>query len=85
MLAELGIYAVSIELGGFTKETQQFYIEDKVALAGLLIDNERWITESFGFLFSKVECSEKGVNSMLALNKELRQIKTTFECKNFGF
>ena len=43
MLAELGIYALSVELGGGKRASQSFFIEDSDDLLELLIENDSWI------------------------------------------
>ena len=46
MLAELGIYAVSVELGGNTVENSAFFIEKGSALRGLMLENTPWIAQT---------------------------------------
>ena len=43
MLGELGIYAVSIELGGDTPATSAFFIKNSLDLQNLLLENQPWI------------------------------------------
>jgi len=45
MLSELGIYAVSVELGGDTIATSKFFITKADDLTKLLLENEPWISK----------------------------------------
>lgn len=46
MLGELGIYAVSVELGGLTKSTRSFFIEKASDLKEILLENSPWISKT---------------------------------------
>lgn len=50
MLAELGIFAVSVELGGRTAAEHNFFIEEAHALRNTVIENDRWIQGMLLFL-----------------------------------
>ena len=56
MLHELGIFAMSPELGNNNKLTNDFFVYDKGALVELLDDNYGWIEYTIKLLFEKVRC-----------------------------
>ena len=57
MLGELGIYAVSVELGGETQASRTWFIEDKEVLKDVLKNNERWMTNTMLYLEPVIECT----------------------------
>ena len=56
MLHELGIFAMSPELGNDSKKTDDFFVHDKGVLVELLEDNFGWIEYTIKLLFEKVRC-----------------------------
>ena len=83
MLAELGIYAVSVELGGAEPLTKRFFITDKTALKNLLLESEPWITSTMGFLMPRVHC-ELTQSSKMGPDNDRVHVVTTFACENTG-
>jgi len=87
MLHELGILAVSPELGIADKNAENFFIEDKQTLEVLLMANFVWIENSMRLLFDKVTCKDNGsaVEALSRQNgKEFSTISTSLNCKNHG-
>lgn len=57
MLHELGIFALSPELGINNSKTDDFFIRDKKALQMLIKDNYIWVEHTMRLLFEKIHCS----------------------------
>ena len=57
MLHELGILAMSPELGIDDRRTEDFFIRDASALVGLVQGNFSWIEHTIKLLFEKIHCS----------------------------
>ena len=84
MLAERGIYAVSVELASAAEPlTKLFFISDKDVLKKLLLESEPWITATMAFLMPKITC-KLTQSSKLDSKYDRVPIFTTFECENEG-
>ena len=59
MLHELGIFAMSPELGWQGRGTEDFFISNPEDLKDLLHHNSFWIENTMKLLFEKIECEEK--------------------------
>ena len=89
MLHELGIYALSPELGILNQLVETFFITNKVALEDLLIENYDWIKEAMRLLFEKVECKHtysevSKIYIDAQTKKEFSEVQSDFSCTNFG-
>eukprot|EP00353_Schmidingerella_taraikaensis_P019025 CAMPEP_0185621200 /NCGR_PEP_ID=MMETSP0436-20130131/56495_1 /TAXON_ID=626734 ORGANISM="Favella taraikaensis, Strain Fe Narragansett Bay" /NCGR_SAMPLE_ID=MMETSP0436 /ASSEMBLY_ACC=CAM_ASM_000390 /LENGTH=70 /DNA_ID=CAMNT_0028262221 /DNA_START=482 /DNA_END=694 /DNA_ORIENTATION=- len=56
MLHELGIFALSPELGISNKSAETFFIRDQFTLAQTITTNFKWIESAMKLLFESVEC-----------------------------
>ena len=75
---ELGIFAMSPELGINRKSSDKFFIKDKSTLTTLLIDNLVWIQYAMRLLVENIHCD------VLRSEVTLQVVKTTIECRNNG-
>ena len=88
MLGELGIFAVSVELGGSKRSEQNFFISDADALRDLVIQNDRWIYQMLFYLQPDFECITEGPSSIISDNPEdpaTVKTLTAYICENKAF
>ena len=60
MLAEQGIFAVSLELGGAKKAERTFFIKKADDLRDLVISNNKWMSQIMLYLIQDFECVSEG-------------------------
>ena len=60
MLGELGIFALSVELGGVTTGSRSFFISNPNHLMNEVMTNEPWIYKTMLYLLDTIECTENG-------------------------
>ena len=59
MLAERGIYAVSVEIASGDVSSKQFFINDPSVLKNVLLENEPWISSTMDFLLARIICHHR--------------------------
>jgi len=87
MLHELGIFALSPELGIDAKKANHFFIEDKETLQILIMSNYAWIENTIKLLFDKVVCEHsKSLGEQLTetSGREYVNIRSSIVCRNRG-
>ena len=85
MLGELGIYAVSVELGGSKASEQSFFISNPVALRDLVILNDRWIHQMLLYLQPDFSCELEAPSSVISRNPDdpaTVKTLTAYTCEN---
>ena len=84
MLAELGIYALSIELGSSQDKFNTFFIEEEDDLKTLLLETEPWIRQIMTFLDEKTFCyfmSSSVVDEAVETDGKVKAV-ISFVCAN---
>ena len=89
MLHEMGIFALSPELGiNDHLDARKFFIEDTNVLEALVVANSAWIKDAMKLMMEKVHCELKE-SKIFALHldekiKEHSKIQSDFVCTNEG-
>ena len=68
MLGQLGIYAVSVELGGSKASEQSFFISNAATLRDLVIQNDRWIHQMLHYLQPDFSCELEAPSRVISQN-----------------
>ena len=79
MLSELGIYAVSVELGGSKSSTRKFFIRKEDDLKEILLETEPWVTATTSYIMPRVKCE---LTQSYKTDKKYERVNilTAFEC-----
>lgn len=88
MLHEMGILALSPELGIDDHAVEKFFIKDARVLEGLVVANSAWIKDAMNLLMEKVSCELKESKivslSLDQKNREMSKVQSNFICTNEG-